>query len=528
MSHMQQIFQKYRRRKIEIEVSKYVNTIQCVSKKSRTPEAKERSAWMAQHRVTSSGALVKQKYYMLEKIFIGQVRSVELKVLQAVVFSPDLKDRGSVELSASKLDSFVASYALSKDEKMTKIVDTPKAANDYLLSMFEAYKKGSLTHGLKAAKGDVKGLVALSKATDGLQNASAEDGLKDIMSKDPISDPAQPREDVTAGFLQPPKIHTVLMAMSTISINKNSLSTFVQLGCKSSGVFGVMLGKTAWNGKFHAVSIVLASSSIEDVLKNPRVIARCEAMGLTPCGALVVGKENIWLERREQIFGFFPHSDNPLLVCVDFSTRVAGNVVAWEFNHEASSPQAVSLSYTTNPRDIQQRFNYTITMIDDFGVSHLEDATQKICKAIMNHVMDKDNALYKRKTSLKPVAFRKLSVPADGLCGFHSILAGSDLQQYFSIQRKPGGYPQQAHMVARESRLAKDFHADVCNRAVQQFPQIRNCIERVRSNPSFSPADLHWIAPVCNITVRVSCAVEARVGNEMISYMYISHAYIYM
>ena len=486
---------------------------------------------MSVHHISVSGTLAKQRSAILEKFTYGLIRSVEQRVLDAVLFSPGTEGRGKVELH-EPLGSFRVSFELGKYEKMTKIVETTKAANDYLLEMMESFKSGSLTQRMRANKAEVKPAVALTKAADDLQQkSSGKDGLDDFV---PLLSGEGSATDVTADFLNIAKEQVVEKLAASIAIHRNSLNSFIQVASKSPNVFGVMLGKEAWNKKFHSVSIILATTCISDVLKNERVQGRCQSMGLSPCGAIVVGPENHWMSRFSEVAGHFNGVANPLMICVDFSNKICGDVSAVEMNDEVGGQVAVSPSWTTNPRDVQLRFNYTMTFLDDFGISHVEDATKRICSAIMSHVLERDHALYRRRGSSKTVSYKKLPMPADGWCGFHSIIAGNNLEQYLSVPRKDNGDAKQNHMISLESRTVKQFHRDVCQKALDRFPMLRDQIENVKSNPAFSPADLSWISEVCGITVRVTCSPEARVCKETcISYSLFllaehTHIYVYM
>ena len=480
---------------------------------------------MSSYGFSTSGSLAKQRLTMIEKCAEGRCRGIEKIVLEAVQFSPALKGLGKVQLGEMN-GTFFTSFDIGNGETVSKLLHSTKSANDWLLSMMESHKKGSLSTTLKSAQKDVKGTVELQKATDGLIAGSASDetALSKVLDTKP--DSGSNTVDVTSEFLVSAKPHKVDLPMSWVSIHKGSLNTYTVHAAKNTGIVGVMLGREAWNGKFHSVSIVLCSSgSFTSILENERVIARCTNLGLTPCGALVAGSTDAWRERLPEVFEIFSKTcSNPIVVCSEFSHSVAGKTFAWEHNHEQQATLQVCPSFTTNPRDVSMRFNYTMTFLDDFGISHVENATKKICGAILKHVMEKDTALYHRRDSIEMKPFTKHVVPADGLCGFYSILFGRDVAAYHQVPRKPSGFATNSNMVRSESNKVKLFHQEVCSMALKQCPDFAPSIQRVSSNPSFSPADLDWISQALGITVRVTCSAEAgvlQIHPHTCAYIYI-------
>ena len=463
---------------------------------------------MHSHRFSVSGALAKQRVQMIEKMSMGQVREVEQTILDSVTFSPALKGTGQVQLDIA-LGLFNASYKTGNGEMMVKQVDNLKVANEWLLLMLETYKSGVLAAHIRAATKDGKPAAQLESATDALLAKSSADGLADLLSK-PESE-AKP-EDVTSAFLTPAKAAKIELPMSSICVHKGSQNTYMAQAARDQSLFGVMLGKEAWNQKFHVASILLSSTAtIDEILQNQRVQGRCTALGLIPCGAIVSGSRSQWMQENQGILEKFKgNCANPLVVCGDFSESISGAVHAWEFNHEKGEVVEVAISHTTNPRDVSQRLVYNITHVDDFGISHLENATKKICNAVITHALS--NGSLSSDSSPKPSVwnhYRKLDVPADGLCGFHSLLAANDLERFEMIPRKANGYAKNTQMLDTESNNAKQFHKDVCEKALEMCPEFRSDILRVQTNPSFSPADLSWISKACGIAVRLTCSPEA-------------------
>eukprot|EP00438_Fugacium_kawagutii_P013863 Skav228403 [mRNA] locus=scaffold3824:14733:31266:- [translate_table: standard] len=427
---------------------------------------------------------------------------------------------GKIELSLD-LGKYQVTFPTGSGEFMVKTVESVKVANDWLLTMSESYKSGSLAHGLNAAKKDVKDVVALELATDNLsKDGSSSGALSEVLTKQQGD---QKPENVTSSFLnaasmaasKPKKSE---LPESSVSVHKGSLNTFLQLAAKDSCIKGVMFGKEAWNKKFHAVCIILTTGSMEDILKEKRVQGRCSALGLTACGALVVGSQKHWHEQSQAVLDTFSGGcADPLLICADLTDSIAGVLCAWEQNHESNQLIHVQISHTTQPRDQKQRLTYTMVHVDEFGVSHIEHATKKVCAAVIEHALARKRSQDQSSNGSKMASFRRIEVPADGLCGFHSLCAINNLDSFEQIPRKQTGCPLNNNMLATEIARAKRLHQYVCECALERCSDIgidSIDIERLQSNPAFAPTDLKWISKTLGYTVRLTCAPEVDDEND--------------
>ena len=476
---------------------------------------------------------------MAEYLVLGRVREAEQKILNAVKFSEGLKDTFKVELDPCDITKLVATFHTASGEMISKKVDTSMAANDWLLSLLESMKQGSLTAGLKKMKHDAKPQVEVEKAVDQMMSHGCPSsssggpgsGLDLALGSESMPATLPPdAADVTADFLAVASSHNVPLPPSTLCVHKGSLKTFMTMAYSNQEVYGVLFGKKAWNGKFHATQIILTNDSsrtVTKVLENEQLATHCKALGLECCGVLVTGSYDHWSKVENQV-AVLEHASsltNPILIVVHFGEKVAGEAAAWEMNAETGNMTAVTVSYTSQPHDIQKRLQYNICWIEDIGVSHLEHATKKICKAILAQVIQSQEP----KKMCRQVPFRKVHVPADGLCGWYALMAAEDVATWERIPRNEGAHPINTQVLQQEVQRAKDLHQGVCEKALQVCDKSYHpAIREVLKHPNFSPADLEWISFTCSICIRCTCDPKAKCCQMYIYiYMYIC-IYIYI
>ena len=483
---------------------------------------------------TSASTLAKLKLHMVERASLGKILSVEQAILDSFALSSSLKDVGKISLD-STLGSLNASFSLGNGEKITKSLENLKVANDWLLSMLESFKSGGLVRGIQIAQKEVKSSVALEKAANTLESSGSASFEQDICIQADAAGGS--KVDVTEHFLSTAKPHLVMVRPATVCIHKGTLMTFSKLAARDQSVWGIMLGREAWNGKTHVVSIVLANSksnqqSVEDLMSHSAVAGRMASQGAIACGVVASGTEAFWREQSANLLGKFTRTcASPILVIVDFAQKLTGDVVAWEWDEDQDQPMpiVVSISYASQPKDISKRLSYNMCFADDMGVSHLEATTKKICEAMLKHALGSEKLF--RRPSSRLITYRRLDVPADGYCGFYSLAAFDDLEQFEKIPRKDSGYAQNPQMVKYELENIKAYHESIVSEALTalgHLPRYRDAIQRVQVNPSFAPADLEWISQVCKATVRITCSKEAHMVQNTVCSKHFSICFLYL
>ena len=485
-------------------------------------KAKSRKAWMdndLRAGITHTLALAKQQLKLAEKLNDGLIQCVERDILKEITF-PALIGDYKVEI-ADAAGQFKATF-MTGSEQIVKVLPTLAKVNSWLLSMIVAYKKGEVQSHLRAAEFAAKGEVALEKAVAAL--GVSEDLSKSVAEMQPAvisatDDVENKVTDVTVDILTVTKTSSAPMLSSTLCVHKGSFNTFLNLGSSMPSLCGLLLGKMGWNNKVHIFQIVLTKDeALETVLNSAKVQAARDGAGLYPCGIMVKGSEETWSQRIHEVFHMFSHCDTPLIICVDYTTNIGGDVCAWQLDMsidvEVNEPNPVAVSWTTQPHDSKRRARYNICWLDDWQVGHIEHATMRICEAVVHHVVQSSAA---RTTYQQPhvniVKYRMVDIPADGKCGWHALLASMNLEKYEAVPRSAAGYPLSHEMQHQEVTAANELHSKVCADALHQCgDDFREHIVRVQGNPSFEPTDLEWISMATGLSIRCTCDAQARNG----------------
>ena len=470
---------------------------------------------------------------------MGKCSEVETHVLKAVSFSPSLTDP-KVEIDKNDASKLMVSFNLASGETLSKVVSTARMANDWLLSCSESAKSGSLSSGLRKVQNEAKPKVEVEKQADKILekggSAPSASGPEIALS----SAPAFKGADVTAEFLATASEAIVELPSSTVCVHKGSLKTFSTMAYAHHGISAALFGKKAWNQKFHVTNFVLVPStaerSIEEVLSNQRLVKHCQASSLELCGMAVSGDMDYWTNDENQLKALkgFEFSIPPILLAVDFSKKIAGETFAWERNMETGNMQPVSISYVSQPHDLNKRLLYNVCWLEDIGIDHIESATMKICSALLSSVLEREKATLPNSGARK-IYFEKVAVPRDGLCGWYALVAAQDPEAWCKIARNEGAYATNPHIQRKEQAIAQKLHQDVCQRALTVCsPSYHSAIKAVMDNPSFSPADLQWISFTCSTAIRCTCDPKARAMVDKYiyiykcNYIYICDYYIYI
>lgn len=465
------------------------------------------------HGFPTSGSLNAQKERMAGILCLGQNRESQQHVLKAVSFSQALKGDSKVDVALDDVTKFMATYTTGGGEMICKKVETLKAANEWLLSLSVASMQGSLTSGLNKIKQGAKPSAEMEKEVDKLMEEKGS-ALALLGGKESSVVAPSDAADVTATFLSSATKTSVELPPSTVCIHKGSLNTFISMACANHTIYGVLLGKQAWNGRFHATNIVLCddpSRSLPTLLEKGKLADHSKSMSVECCGMIVGGDWDYWHkdDNRLKALGSLSFPVPPLFILVHFGQKSTGEVASWEVNLEDGATRATSISYTSQPHDVKKRFLYNICWVHDLGVSHMEHAAKKICRGIVDHVMNIEAKTGRSPTKMKK-PFRKVKVPADGMCGWYALLAAEDHVSWEKIPRNEGAYPINGVVQKQELNNAKNLHEAVCEKALNVCDQsYHKAIRDVLERPNFSPSDLEWIAYTCSVAIRCTCDPKA-------------------
>ena len=441
---------------------------------------------------------------MQEKLALGVVRPVEQAVLQAIDLSGCLVGASKVEV-ADKLGSFKATFDVNGSDMLSKQVETLKVAYDWLLQMSHSSKQGILTQSLKKVEQVAKPAAALEKAADDLSSGKT---MEEVVSSLGSTELLKGAQDVTAVFMKPDKVEQEELPLSKISVHKGSLNTFINIAFSNHEAWALLLGKVAWNGKYHVTNFVLSTGSVQELLEHTRVKARCDAQGLGPCGVVMVGRPEQFEDHILRLFS--STTECPLFINVDFSKATAGTVLAWELADDESSTK-VRVQWATQPRELQKRLLYNICWIHDLGTSQTEHATKRICAAVLSQVLEKGDSEGKDRQFLDTTWYRRVEVPQDGMCGWHCLVGARSVKKFESIPRQTG-VPVNQIVAKEESKVVREFWQATCEKAIDKHGPddfLYCAIQRVQSQKQFGPADLQWISEALDLTVRVTCSLQA-------------------
>lgn len=166
---------------------------------------------------------------------------------------------------------------------------------------------------------------------------------------------------------------------------------------------------------------------------------------------------------------------------------------------------------TTQPRELQKRLLYNICWINDLGTLQTEHATKRICAAVLSQVLEKGDSEGKDRQFLDTTWYRRVEVPQDGMCGWHCLVGARSVKKFESIPRQTG-VPVNQIVAKEESKVVREFWQATCEKAIDKHGPddfLYCAIQRVQSQKQFGPADLQWISEALNLTVRVTCSLQA-------------------
>ena len=97
--------------------------------------------------------------------------------------------------------------------------------------------------------------------------------------------------------------------------------------------------------------------------------------------------------------------------------------------------------------------------IQQVGVTYDDSSKALIASAVGNMIAC---ALKQDDKTKKHVAYKKIPIPPDGFCFWHSINAATKLEQYLKVQRTAFGFAKHARRSNTESKHAKELRKKAC------------------------------------------------------------------
>eukprot|EP00438_Fugacium_kawagutii_P006999 Skav233396 [mRNA] locus=scaffold1038:269473:284136:- [translate_table: standard] len=393
-------------------------------------------------------------------------------------------------------------------------------ANNWLLSLTCSFKKGALTENSRKAERSVRGEVAMDKAVDAVR---AHADLPQTLLNSPTMQKVDTTDavNVTGALLKPARVRTCSLPVSHHCVNRGCFQSFLKLGYSHANVAGLLLGAEGWNQKTHVVQMVVSLGQISSLTSLPSVLEFCKRGKAEPCGIIVTGKYEECRGRAEELLALLPESCQfPLLIIVDYTHNIAGEVLAHEVDTEkADKPlRRLKLSWTTQPKDQTKRLSYNICWDSELGRSHQSTAISKICDAILTQIQNNESSSGRTTATTWTGKYRKLQVPADGFCGWHSLIASEDLCKFLRVPRKESGYTKNGLMVHAEETAAKELCQSITDKALEVCDaSFHQSIHRVAAEGQLHPLDLQWVAQAAGVGIRCTCCAQARSEGSTLS-----------
>ena len=115
------------------------------------------------------------------------------------------------------------------------------------------------------------------------------------------------------------------------------------------------------------------------------------------------------------------------------------------------------------------------------------------------------------------IGFKKISILADGLCFWHSVLRCSLPEEFDPIDRVASGGPRNKDRLRYEISLAKDSPSGMLGIAQKNCQVlILACWSRLRDSPQVCIEDVHAICETSGLALRISLSEEAILITQLL------------
>ena len=533
----------------------YIYTSSCIDISSRMDvlsvdfswprrQVKERADWLKEkglNFITSgNGSLQKQRVRILQACYQREVRCIEQAILDEVSFPATFNSTVTLH---DDLHSGYRAVFDSGFEKFAKEDVSLAKLNTWLIGLTCSYKRGDLDKQMRKAQHLAKSDAALAKSASNLPAPSTHSFttvLNELDESSKKNDPTESTtkmegEDVTSSFLTVEKVFGPSCPQSFVCIHRGSFNAVIKSASSTTNLSGLLAGQVGWNNKFHVTDMILSTRTVESLMSDDPLMKKLQNMNLECCGCIVKGNEDDLRSQAKGLLNLFSY-DYPLMIGVDTTKFRHDQTFCWEIERlemlEDEKPlRSVSPSWSSNPRDNEQRLRYTICWEKDFGVSIMAATTERICEAVLDHFQEKtsrveDSSLCSKQ--YEKIKYRSINVPPDGLCGWHSLIAAENIEKYEKIPRKTSGYALNTRFLSEEELAAKNLCASVCEKALELCEESwYDSIRRVQQEGQFGPFDLSWISKAVGISIRCTCSKEARDLNVSLCSNILIYIYIY-
>ena len=290
---------------------------------------------------------------------------------------------------------------------------------------------------------------------------------------------------------------------SKISIYQGIIANLISWGRDDCN--GKLCGILAGDSK--TVLDVIMCKDLTGTLSLDVLKTRWDTLNVFPMGIAFWTKDtpsidqfNDWVKQlkspfEELVFVFMNGGDDP---------------VVWDISvPENGSLKACRCSGPKKESGRKKDHKYRVVDIQAVGKNTMTNMTDTMSKVFQDYVKDiVAKKMIAGDTSSKRT-LQEHCVPADGMCFWHSELAGLDFESWLAIPRKTSGYATNKRILKAEAARAQALLDKTMDTASQQGVDSGMIAEICGHGGSVDVHDLVWICKAMGINVRCTIAEEA-------------------
>lgn len=378
-------------------------------------------------------------------------------------------------------------------------------------------------------------------AQEAALKALANSEMKEVLEEVDCNSSLDNTKDVTADFLAPMTRSEEDLDECPLFVYKGLIRKLESISGKETVEIGVLAGKEG------RVLDVITASSVGSVMTNPFVIERWQKQDYKALGVVVWTEsepdahkdliEASGLEHPLLLMTFPLKPDRrawltqwndgdisfkPVALCSQSNNRKKNDIYAvlpasrvgtsfedqarvctvlYSF-HIAQATSAVHIEY--EPSNV-----HTCSMLFSQEMyTNSEQAHCAVSEAVYKHIQQ---AAQERKKDRGPSRqYRIYSAPPDGLCCYHSILAGLRFEEWSEVARAPDGFAVNARVVEKESTNAKQLRQLALDSTDKRDQLMVEMSKSAQDRLTVDVLELTWLGKTLNLAIR--CTIEAKAG----------------
>lgn len=259
-------------------------------------------------------------------------------------------------------------------------------------------------------------------------------------------------EDVTFSFLESSTYQGPSLINSTIFLYRGLVLKLLAMHPGEQQLVGIMAGA---NDMVHEICL---AEDLQCVISNSSELkakwdkAGYEIMGLVSWDDEADCKK--YIDLMATLLSLQNDRSFLQLVC-----HPDGRATSWEFNTKENLGEFVMVSLNNKNKNRKKDVDFKIFYLDQVNKTYDDVAKTLVRTAITNAMSQQLHDKIPRDDS--KTLFKKIAIPPDGYCFWHSVLAGLNTDAYLSVQRHTNGFPLNASREQLESKAAKNIRDTV-------------------------------------------------------------------